>query len=142
MLRPSFAVVLAGLVCAAGQDGSDRMNLQGTWKVKQSSAGGKETSPEDNAKLRVIVKEDRITVTGGEEDDVVTYTLRASKSPKEIDATLLSGPDKGEVVEGIYKIEGDTVTFCWSPPGVDRPTEFETKAGTEQRMFVLERVED
>jgi uncharacterized protein (TIGR03067 family) len=43
-------------------------------------------------------------------------------------------------VVGIYKIEGDTLTICFTVDQKERPRNFSTKAEDKLRMMVLKRV--
>ena len=68
------------------------------------------------------------------------YTLDPSQTPKTIDYILTDGPDLGKTQRGIYELDGDTVKFCFVPPGADRPTDFTTKEGSVRTLTVWKRV--
>src|SRR5205823_14159716 len=94
------------------------------------------------AGMRVTVGKDVMTVEG-KESRQVQLRLAPGKSPKELDWTVLDGPDKGEGRQGVYKLDGDTLTICVAEPGgdgADRPKEF--KAGKGLALLVLERVKN
>src|SRR5437773_2528929 len=74
--------------------------------------------------------------------DQARDTPHPDKSPKEIDSLYTSGPASGKTVKGIYKIEGDTITYCWAEPDKDRPKEFESKSGAGVTLMVLKRVKE
>jgi hypothetical protein len=62
------------------------------------------------------------------------FKLDPSKSPRHIDYEVLEGPAKGGTMQGIYELEGNTVKFCFGPPGGERPSKFESQLG-ERRTF-------
>ena len=69
------------------------------------------------------------------------YTVDPSKKPKTIDYTVTNdGPQKGKTVLGIYEADGDSVKFCFSQPGQERPKDFTAKAGSGQTVSVWKRV--
>jgi uncharacterized protein (TIGR03067 family) len=67
---------------------------------------------------------------------VWSYTIDASKSPRWMDW------DEGRRTwEGIYKLEGDELTFCavgWKNP--PRPTEFKADAEAPHVLMVFKRM--
>jgi uncharacterized protein (TIGR03067 family) len=59
-----------------------------------------------------------------------SYTLNETRVPKTIDLTVIDGPDKGKVRQGIYEIRpslyggGYYLYLCIAEAGVSRPGEF------------------
>lgn len=132
MRKVLLAVAAVGLLVAAddARDAGkkDLDALQGEWTMVSGERNG-EKIPEEIAKsLRRVIKGDKFSIL--RDDETVsqgTFTLDASKKPREIDAKL-EGVDG--VVKGIYALDGDTFKVCYGPPGTDRPREFATKEGS------------
>src|SRR5262249_2211127 len=49
------------------------------------------------------------------------------------------GPHKGQILRGIYLLEGDMLKVCRSDPGQARPREFTTWTDSGQTLFVSQR---
>jgi uncharacterized protein (TIGR03067 family) len=45
-----------------------------------------------------------------------------SRTPRAIDATPSSGPNRGETWLGIYEVMGDLYKIAFAPPGKTHPT--------------------
>ena len=59
-----------------------------------------------------------------------SYALDASKTPMTIDLKPKGGTYDGKTLLGIVKVDGDVMTIAFAEPGKDRPTAFESKAGS------------
>jgi uncharacterized protein (TIGR03067 family) len=68
----------------------------------------------------------------------VKFKLDPAKKPKTIDMTAEKA--KQEQVLGIYELKDDDLKLCFAKGGGERPTEFISKAGTNQTVIVLKRV--
>ena len=68
-----------------------------------------------------------------------TFKLDPSKKPKAVDALVTEGEFKGKTLLGIYGLEGDTLRACYAPPGKKRPTEFASKEGSGNYLYVYRR---
>ena len=68
-----------------------------------------------------------------------TVQLDPTKKPKAIDVTFIEGERKGQVVLGIYEIEGDAFRVCVARPGDERPAEFSAKAGSGPTLIAYRR---
>jgi hypothetical protein len=86
--------------------------------------------------------------SGSIDCDVVAPPLLAcrvggppSKSPRAIELTLPPTPDDiaPTTYLGIYRLEGDDLTICLSPPNKKRPSEFKTQEKTHQLLLKLKR---
>ena len=62
--------------------------------------------------------------------------LNAAKTPKQLDLTINLG-GKDETRRGIYKIEGESLTFCYSSS--ERPKDF--KSDTDVVLAIYKRTE-
>jgi uncharacterized protein (TIGR03067 family) len=58
-----------------------------------------------------------------------TFTLDATKSPREIDFSHTQGMHKGKTQLGIYECDGKTFRLSSATPGQARPVDFEPRAG-------------
>jgi uncharacterized protein (TIGR03067 family) len=129
-------IVLACGVSAGGDQQDDKSKLQGEWKLISMEASGKKKSDDALKDSKVVIKDDGWLSPGGIQ---FTFKIDPTKDPKHLD---LSGSPGGGGLDmtwpGIYKIEGETLTFCRSlgAPG-QRPSEF--KAGEGIVLMVLKR---
>lgn len=79
----------------------------------------------------------RARIDGREDVDKSGYVTRPKASPAELD--FVFGP-KTEPIQGIYKVEGDTLTICYRRSGAGgRPTEFK-HVGNDIALCVYKRV--
>jgi uncharacterized protein (TIGR03067 family) len=83
---------------------------------------------------------DTVTVTlDGQLFLHAVFTLDPGMTPKFIDYDVIGGPMQGTRISGIYKPEGDRLTFCLDGPGGDRPTEFVAPEGEQGSCTVWEK---
>ncbi len=127
------SLLLMGLVFAgfalAEEGKKDLDQLQGTWVRSSVVRNGKEVPADELKGMKLTLKGDKYTLDEGKEKRTGTFKLDATKNPKTLDIISDAGPNKGKTLKGIYKIEGDTFTYCVAGPDKDRPTEFASKEG-------------
>jgi uncharacterized protein (TIGR03067 family) len=130
------------LIAADAEDAKkDLDKLQGTWALVSGERDGKKFTEEEVKKTKLFIKGDtfRIPESSVATSDDGTIKIDPSKKPKEMNATTGSGPDKGKIWQGIYKLRGDRYKVCFAPPGKDRPTEFSSKAGSGHLLQLWKR---
>lgn len=117
--------------------------IVGEWVLESSSLGGK--AAKLAAELRYEFTSDGQWLIRREGAEVKapprTYKVDAKANPATIDVTYQKpggGPAPPGML-GIYKIEGDTLTICYSPGGAERPTTFEPADGIRVAVMVLKR---
>jgi RNA polymerase sigma factor (sigma-70 family) len=154
LLLPTRAAVPA----AAGQ-GRDKETrpknpalpkLQGTWVAVAAEANGRQV-PEKvlkETKVTLAISGDRFTATAtlGANGEV-TWAGRIKVDPARrpgrfdvLDGRLEFAKTKGAMkavgVEGVYELKGGSLKVCYGPR---RPTEFKTKPGSSEKLYVFER---
>lgn len=123
--------------------------LEGTWKVVSIIQGGME-QPEGTLGETMTFKGGKLTERGNkpdDEDEARHFRLDPTCEPKVIDFDEANNnfQDAEEVVEGVYRLDGDTLMICihWeSGRGAvkgNRPTIVESKEGTPGRLIKLMR---
>lgn len=120
---------------------SDLDKLQGTWRIAALEMDGRTASaPEfDGATIVISGKTFTSTMTGARYEG--TIRVDDAKSPKTFDLVFTTGPQKGTTNSGIYKLRGDTWTFCLAMHGKIRPKTFATKPNTGLVVETLERAD-
>lgn len=117
--------------------------LAGVWTCVSAVTDGKPL-PDDVAKML------RLTVTkeGGyktERGDQVLFDSKCmidpARTPKHIDLIGTEGENKGKAAQGLYALDGDTLTICYTMPGLERPGKLESKAGSAATLIVWKRKE-
>lgn len=135
-VRAVLACVVVFLIVAAtpaqdpkkeAQDTKKELDkLQGEWTMVSLEENGKKASDEFVKQFKLTVKEDKWIVNGREKP----FKIDQSKDPKTLDLVFKFG-NKEIVSQGIYKLEGDTLTLCRysgrSSEKAGRPKEFKCR---------------
>jgi uncharacterized protein (TIGR03067 family) len=134
------SLTLAGLVAAllsvsapAQEDKKDKAEkkdeeakkLEGAWTATHWQRGtgiiGK-----DDVKTELVLGKGTYEFPKGINRVGTKGTYKTVAGKNHIDLTPGDGPAKGKTLQGIYKVEGDTLTLCFRPAGMERPTKFES----------------
>jgi uncharacterized protein (TIGR03067 family) len=141
MLGAAFVAALAcGLGCGgSGTQGSGDPALIGTWVG--TVADGSATSPDPTIWTFTVTATGAEVKMGTFAAYTGTYVADASTNPKSITITITASAIPtyvGQASNGIYKIEGSTLTFAANQPGVDRrPTGFTPTPDGVTLVFTL-----
>jgi uncharacterized protein (TIGR03067 family) len=116
--------------------------LQGQWQLRWSEQEG--TRRDADETVAVTIKGDR-WMFGKREVGVIE--IDPTTSPMVIDLRMkenLAEADKGQTLEGIFKVDGDKLTCCFSRSrgrsDKQRPTEFSTKEGARMVLYEFRRI--
>ncbi|MCI0457353.1 MAG: DUF1559 domain-containing protein [Gemmataceae bacterium] len=135
LVAAALAAALTLLPAQAQEKGN---SLEGKWRVKSVIGSGKPGGEEVQA-LTFEFKGERIIISVAGRNQEGTFKTDATKNPKQFDMTFQKGREQSL---GIYRIEKDTLTLCFTEPrNNERPTKFESPAGSRTVLMVLERGE-
>jgi uncharacterized protein (TIGR03067 family) len=149
-LLGAVAVLVGCGVCAmaAGDDRKmDAGAIRGKWKVVSAKESQGDAPNADVAEYKDSVwmfEEKEFTITRTKTKTKLAYALDPAKKPKQIDlGPDLRGKNENRPFEGIYTLNGDKLTICFTVFNV-RPTDFSMGRGIAavKRLVVLERVQD
>jgi uncharacterized protein (TIGR03067 family) len=125
-----IALVLAAPAPKEGKEAPAK--LDGSWVVEKYLSGGKEEVRRAGSHLTFADGKVHVREEKGSE---VPYTLDPKADPPRID--LREGKN---AIRGIYRFERDRLTICFPKGGEgERPTKFESPAGTRIVLMVLKR---
>lgn len=119
----------------------DLKSMQGTWVVVTAERDGDSLDRIKGNKL--IVKDNQFTIIGKNFELRGHLTLDASASPKKLDMQHQEGALRDKKWEGIYKLEKNKLTICYSEAdsGKERPDEFATRSDQNRLLIVMERAD-
>ncbi len=80
-------------------------------------------------------------VLGQGETTVHTFKIDASKSPKVIRMAPLSSV-QSDTTEGIYKLDGNGLSFCFRNDGKGLPTSFSAAPGSGNTLLILTKMDE
>ena len=143
---------LIRLLCAVGSLGlctcattsnrhvNNTENLKGTWSCLSATVDGKPLSKATTDLLSLTLTQNRYKTEKGSEilfDS--TYTIDASENPKQINMVGTEGDLAGKEALGIYSLEKDILRICYVMPGLPRPKEFHSEAGSKAFLVLWNR---
>ena len=115
-----LAVTALGLADKDAPGAKDREAMQGEWACESLTRDGTALDPDNAQALFRSVKGDKYVITRfRSKAGSGTFTLDATKTPREIDL-VPDGPKK-VVIKGIYMLDAEGLTMCYSAAGVERP---------------------
>jgi uncharacterized protein (TIGR03067 family) len=147
-LFQSLCVSVLGLWCLCGAAPQDTKKddavkeelkrLEGKWEIVSIELGGK---PVDRNKLgpsdHIVFSGKRMSIVTKAVTLDTTVALDLTKDPKWMDIT---SSDAIKMWPGIYELKGDTLTVAMAGETEgQRPTEFKTKQGGNDVVYVYKR---
>jgi uncharacterized protein (TIGR03067 family) len=121
----------------------DQKRLQGPWRVVRGERAGQALPA--TVKVEAVVAGDRFRLKFqiGEQNETEESTFKLQDAQPHRRIRLASERKSGEpaILQGIYRFTGDRLEICVRP-GADPPSEFVSKPGTADILYVMERAEE
>jgi uncharacterized protein (TIGR03067 family) len=116
----------------------DKKTIEGSWIAVSFELGGQKLPEASFKDTRLILTDGRYTY----QNDQGTYKINPAGKPKSMDITGTKGPNQGKTFPAIYELTGDTLRICYDLGGKMRPSEFTTRAGTQQFLALYKRAKE
>lgn len=115
-------------------------DMEGTWAFESLEVGGVAMPNGAFSNSQLVINGDRFNMLSPEGDYIGVFDIQISEEPFKIDIDFIEGPEAGNSCEGIFMLDGNSLTICLGLVGETRPTEFATKTGSQHALEVLRRV--
>lgn len=119
---------------------TDAELLVGVWIPSSMKVAGKELPAEVVKTITVeLTAEKKYISKVGDKTDEGDVKIDDTATPKTMDLTGTSGPNKDKTFPCIYRMDGDTLTVCYNLFGADRPTSFDSTEANRMTVVVYDR---
>jgi uncharacterized protein (TIGR03067 family) len=111
---------------------SEKDKLNGTWKLTAATINGEDKTAD-------LVKHDYVAIIAG---DKITLGGEGDMRTSRLVVDTTTQPKRFDILIslGIYELKDDELKVCLG--GGTRPTEFTSKAGSQQVLFVFKRAKE
>jgi uncharacterized protein (TIGR03067 family) len=116
-----------------------RAEMNGTWVPTAAELDGEKLPKAAYETIKLVVKDEKYTVTFGDLVDEGTVTLDLESDPTGMEIKGTKGPNDGKTIPAIYEFKDDTLKVCYNLEGKKRPKEFKTTAGSKFYMVTYKR---
>jgi uncharacterized protein (TIGR03067 family) len=138
-----------GLALAIGAPGAKEApkkaevpTIVGEWECVEFISAGRKATAKQVSEMRLVFEftvDGRFRVRPGTKDATEgTYSTDTAKDPAQLNYTPAKNAKE---IQGIYRVEKDTLTICVTGGGGERPTKFESPAGAPIVLLTYKRVE-
>src|SRR4051812_16883520 len=116
-------------------------SVVGEWEVESITVNGRQSTTTPGLNY-VFTKDGKWQIFRDGQETSATlargFTMDAKASPPTVDLITNTAAANGSRLEGIFKVEGDTLTICRTrQKGAERPTKFESPEGSQITLYVL-----
>jgi uncharacterized protein (TIGR03067 family) len=105
----------------------------------EAELDGEKLAKKDLSAIKLVIKDEKYTVTVGELVDQGTVTLDLESDPTGMEIKGTKGPNEGKTIPAIYEMKDDTLKVCYNLEGKTRPKEFKTTAGSKHYLVTYKR---
>jgi len=128
------------LSAPAQSKSGDGERTDGVWDVASMEANGETISSETSESLKLTVNGEKYSVNRDGEVDRGTFSVDATKSPRQMDIRPETGPGAGKTILAIYEFSGDTMRVCYQlQDGTERPKDFKTTQDSGEVLINYKR---
>lgn len=113
--------------------------LDGVWMCESATINGRKLDDETAKSLKLTLNGEQYKTERGDQllfDS--TYSVNVNANPAHINMVGI-GELAGRIGEGIFELNEDRLTLCYSMPGHDRPRTFASDEGSNAHLMVWRR---
>jgi len=123
----------------AGDAAGELKKLEGTWEISAGEANGTAMPSENVAGAILTITGNKYSVVKNDFNDRGTFSIDASKNPKQMDVRPEAGTSAGQKLLAIYEMGPEGMRVCYATDGGERPKAFTTEADSGRVLFTYKR---
>jgi uncharacterized protein (TIGR03067 family) len=123
----------------AGDAANELKKLEGIWEISGGEANGAAMPSEEVAGATVTIAGNRYSVVKNDFNDHGTFSIDASRTPKQMDVRPETGTGAGQKLLAIYEVGPEGMRVCYATDGGERPKAFTTDVDSGRVIFTYKR---